>query len=281
MTAREFDLVASYFTLTGAGFGEPARYGFRQRCEAAAAAGFSGIGLHVDDLTEARADGLTLADRRAILDDNALRVVEIEFLGGWAVPGTPADLERVVIGIEVVADAFGGRHVSAGEFRGDRPLAADAATTLATLARRLAERGLQIAVEAFPWSALAGPATVTRLLAEVDEPNLGQLIDVWHFYNNSGDPAKLTGPIAAFQLNDGPLVHSDFLRHARASRQLPGTGDLPVSALIKAAVTAGFTGPWCIEVNTPELQQLPVDELARRAYHTAAQALTDAGVATR
>jgi len=36
-------LVGSFFTLSGAGFGEPQRYSFIERREAAAAAGFSGI----------------------------------------------------------------------------------------------------------------------------------------------------------------------------------------------------------------------------------------------
>ena len=48
------DLVASFFTLSGAGFGEPPRNGFEQRCAAAAAAGFAGIGMHAADLPRAR-----------------------------------------------------------------------------------------------------------------------------------------------------------------------------------------------------------------------------------
>ena len=80
-------LVASFFTLTGAGFGEPPRHGFAQRC-AAARAGFTGIGLHVDDLPRTVAAGLSVADMRAVLADHALAVVEIEFVGGWALrPG--------------------------------------------------------------------------------------------------------------------------------------------------------------------------------------------------
>ncbi len=268
--------MASYFTLTGAGFGEPPRYSFVERCRAASAAGFTGIGLHIDDLPRTVAAGMDVDAMRTVLDDTGLRVVEIEFLGGWAVPGDPTELDRVMAGVEAIADAFGGRHVSAGEFRGDVPLATDAAPRLAALARRLGDRGLRVAVEGFPWSVLAGPTTVTDLLGRTREPNLGLLVDVWHFYNNGGDPAALTGPIAAFQLNDGPRVHTDFLVHARTSRRLPGTGDLDVTALIRAAVATGFAGPWCVEVNTPELRALPVDEIARLAADTAIAALTTA-----
>jgi len=42
---------ASYVTLAGAGFTEPRRFTFRQRCEAASAAGVARIGIHLNDLT--------------------------------------------------------------------------------------------------------------------------------------------------------------------------------------------------------------------------------------
>lgn len=271
-------LVASFFTLSGAGFGEAPRHSFVERCRVASAAGFTGIGLHVDDLARTIASGLDVAGMRAVLADTGLRVVEIEFLGGWALDADPAELEGTVGRIEAVADAFGGRHVSAGEFRGDAYLDLDAASTrLDVLARRLARRDLQVAVEGFPWSSLAGETTVPELLRRVHAPNIGQLIDVWHFFHNGGTPDAVSGPIAAVQLNDGPRVHGDYLRHARAARRLPGEGELDVVGLLRAVLRTGFTGPWCVEVNTPDFRALPVDEAARRAAAAASAALDAAG----
>lgn len=270
------ELVASFFTLTGAGFGEEPRHSFDERCRAAAAAGFTGIGLHADDLPRTVASGLDADGMRAVLAETGLRVVEIEFLGGWALEPDPAELETTVRKIEAVADAFGGRHVSTGEFRAG-PLDADAAARLRTLADRLAERGLQVALEGFPWSALAGPEVVPELVRTVAAPNVGQMIDVWHFFTNGGDPDTLAGPIAAVQLNDGPRVHDDFLVHARAARRLPGEGELDVAGLVGAVLRTGFTGPWCVEANTPEFRALPVDEAARRAAEAAAAVLDAAG----
>lgn len=273
------ELVASFFTLTGSGFGEPPRHSFADRCRAAAAAGFAGIGLHVDDVPRTLAAGSTLSDLRNMLTDNGLRVVEIEFLGGWAtVDHDPVALSRTLDGIERVADAVGGRHVSTGEFRGDTTLDPGAAQRLAAVARRLGERGLILAVEAFPWSVLRGPTTVPDLIDHAGAANVGQLVDVWHFWNNDGDPASLTGPIAAVQLNDGPRVHDDYLRHARAARRLPGEGDLDVTATIQAVLRAGYTGPWCVEVNTPEFRALPVGEAAHQAATHAFAALRAAGI---
>jgi sugar phosphate isomerase/epimerase len=132
------ELVASFFTLTGAGFGEEPRHSFTERCRAAAVAGLTGMGLHADDLPRTIASGLDVAGMQAVLADTGLRVVEIEFLGGWVLDADPTALEELVCRIEAVADAFGGRHVSAGEFRGGVPLDVAAASRLDRLATRLA-----------------------------------------------------------------------------------------------------------------------------------------------
>jgi sugar phosphate isomerase/epimerase len=281
-------LVASFFTLSGAGFVEPPRNSFIERCEAAAAAGFTGIGLHVDDLPRTIAAGVDVSEMRAVLRTNGLALVEIEFLAGWAVNnGTHGGLSPALAGIEAVSDALGGRHVSAGEFSGDALLDSEealdrAAKALRANADRLAERGLLVALESFPWSAITNAGITIDLLRRADAPNAGLLIDVWHFYNGGGQPGQLvdlpTAGITAFQLNDGPLVHDDFQQHARAERQLPGEGELDVVGLIRAVRGAGFTGPYCVESNTPELRNLPVAEAARRAADAANDVLRSAGV---
>ncbi len=198
------DLVASFFTLTGAGFGEPPRYSFAQRCEAAAAAGFAGIGLHTADLARTREAGTGSGEMRAMLRGHGLKLVEIEFVGGWAVSDPDVDparsassgasgsaelpdpLRRTLAEVEDVADALGGRHVSAGEFRGGEEWTLDpdaAARRLRAIAERLAGRALLVAVEAFPWSAIPDVDCAVDLLRRAAAPNAGLMIDVWHFYN--------------------------------------------------------------------------------------------------
>jgi sugar phosphate isomerase/epimerase len=171
------EFVAGFFTLTGAGFGEPPRHGFPARCEAAAAAGFTGIGLHV----------------------------------------------------------------SAGEFRGGELDPVAAAKRLAEAAGRAAEGDLLVAVESFPWSAIRDHATAVDLVRRSGAPDAGLLVDVWHFFN------------------------------ARATRRLPGEGELDVVGLVQAVERAGFTGPYCVEVNTPEFRALPLAEAAERAFTTSAE----------
>jgi sugar phosphate isomerase/epimerase len=269
----EPELVASFFTLGGAGFGQPPRHPFGERCEAAAAAGFAGIGLHTDDLARTRASGVDAPGMRRELDGAGLRLVEIEFLDGWAQDADELSFSAAVADVESVADALGGRHVSAGEFR---PGVLDldvAAARLASFAVRLDARGLLVAVEAFPWSALPDVSTALELLRRAGTANAGLMVDVWHFFNGGASLDVLDdlpgAGVAAVQLNDGPRVHADFLRHARAARRLPGSGELDVVGLIRAVHAAGFTGPWCVEVNTPEFRELPVEAAAKVAADAA------------
>jgi len=280
------DLVASFFTLSGGGFTEPPRNSFIERCEAAAAAGFSGIGLHADDLPRTRSAGVDVGEMQAVLRVNGLDLVEIEFLTGWALdPSENSGVAASLAGIDAVAEAFGGRHVSAGEFRGDVALDSEqrlaaAAAALRVNADRLARRGLLVAVEAFAWSAIADIGIATDLIRRSGAPNAGLMIDVWHFYNTGAKLEQLGdlpgAGIAAVQLNDGPRVYDDFLAHARAERKLPGQGDLDVVGLIRAVTRHGFVGPYCVEVNTPEFRALPVEEAARQAADTATDVLAAA-----
>jgi sugar phosphate isomerase/epimerase len=180
-----------------------------------------------------------------------------------------------------VADALGGRHVSAGEFRPGSLDLDTAAPRLAGLADRLARRGLRVALEAFPWSALPDVGTAVDLVRRSGSADAGLMVDVWHFFNGGASVDLLDdlpgAGVVAVQLNDGPRVQADFLRHARAARRLPGEGDLDVVGLVRAVRDTGFAGPWCVEVNTPEFRSLPVDVAAKAAAEAARAVLGAAG----
>jgi sugar phosphate isomerase/epimerase len=217
------------------------------------------------------AGGLDVDGMRDVLAAAGLRVVEIEFLAGWALDDEGPGGE----GVAAVADAFGGRHVSAGEFRGGELDPVAAAKRLAEAAGRAAERDLLVAVEAFPWSAIRDYGTAVDLVRRSGAPNAGLLVDVWHFFNGGASPDLLQdlpgAGVAAVQLNDGPRVHDDLLVNARATRRLPGEGELDVVGLVQAVERTGFTGPYCVEVNTPGFRALPLEEAAERAFTTSAE----------
>ncbi|MFG3022457.1 sugar phosphate isomerase/epimerase family protein [Streptomyces sp. NPDC048254] len=269
------ELTASFVTLSGAGFAQPARVPFAERCRAAAAAGFTGIGLHTDDYRLMRADGASDASLRAVLGTHGLALNEIEFLSGWATAGTGGADTVAVVG--ALGEAFRPHHVTAGEFTAD-DLDIDAAgARLRTICDDVAAYGLRVAVEAFPWSGLKDVATARAVVEASGAANAGLMIDVWHFYNSRSSLADLDGlppdRIVAVQLNDGRVVDGDFLIEARQGRLLPGDGELDVQGLLLGLHERGFRGPYCVEVNYPGYRDLPVDEMAAQAFTTASKAL--------
>jgi sugar phosphate isomerase/epimerase len=80
------ELLAAYFTISGdiypLGPTEISPFPFRDRVEAAARAGYRGIGLHHAD-TMHTADKIGLPEMRRILDGNGIKYVELEFLLDW------------------------------------------------------------------------------------------------------------------------------------------------------------------------------------------------------
>ncbi|MFE2427476.1 sugar phosphate isomerase/epimerase family protein [Streptomyces sp. NPDC059373] len=269
------ELTASFVTLSGAGFAQPARVPFAERCRAAAAAGFTGIGLHTDDYRRMRAAGASDASLRTLLDTEGLALREIEFLSGWATVGTRGADTLAAVG--ALGDAFRPHHVTAGEFGADDLDIVGAGARLRTICDDVAAHGLRVAVEAFPWSGLKDVATARAVVEASGAPNAGLMIDVWHFYNTRSALADLDGlppdRIVAVQLNDGRVVDGDFLTEARQGRLLPGDGELDVAGLLLGLHERGFRGPYCVEVNYPGYRDLPVDEMAAQAFTKASKAL--------
>ncbi len=252
--------------MAGAGFTQPPRFTFRQRCEAASAAGFARIGIHLNDL-----ETLTPIDVADILSDNDLELGEIEFFAGWVGPESESTSQSTLAKArELAVSTGGGDHVSSGDFAGG-PLDVDgAATRLKGAADAVADIGLKIAVEAFAWSAINSVPTASALLARANAHNAGHLLDVWHFYNTGSTTESIADldvtTVVAVQLNDGPRVAENFLWNARNTRLLPGEGELDVRGFVEALRSIGYDGPFGIESSYPEFRALDVGEAAARSF---------------
>src|SRR5215472_10965843 len=86
---KNVELLASYWTLAGSDphtDHEYSLYDFKERVTAAARAGFKGFGIWHADL-EHTLRKYSLKDMKRILDDNGIKHVELEFLGGWFLEG--------------------------------------------------------------------------------------------------------------------------------------------------------------------------------------------------
>src|ERR1700761_672652 len=84
------DVVATYWTLAGqvlpASGNEVSPFDFRSRVEAAAAAGYKGMGFVHDDL-EAVRKSIGYPEMHRILAANGIDDVEVELIGDWFADG--------------------------------------------------------------------------------------------------------------------------------------------------------------------------------------------------
>jgi sugar phosphate isomerase/epimerase len=90
MSTTNIELVAAYWTIAGdvypCGPVEISPFPLRDRCEAASRAGWSGIGLILDDL-EHSIGKYGLSGVKNILDDTGMKYFELEILMDWYLDG--------------------------------------------------------------------------------------------------------------------------------------------------------------------------------------------------
>ena len=116
MTALRDQLVASHYTLTGTPVGQPSRFTWDERVAAAAAAGFTGIGMHWEDYDALHEEGRSDDDLVALLDEHGVRVIEIEFLWDWMLDGDRGRASREMEAkLLAMADAFAPHHLNMGD----------------------------------------------------------------------------------------------------------------------------------------------------------------------
>jgi sugar phosphate isomerase/epimerase len=254
--------------------------GFRERVEAAAAAGFSAISLWGRDYRRAQSEGLSDADMRALLDANGLAVAELDGVGQW-LPGS-AGLAPPVEGDEAdsffafseqdlyaIADAVGARSLNAVEVYGMHYEPDDAAAAFASLCDRAAGHGLLVHLEYLPWSGIPDARAAGEIVRLAGCPNGGVLVDSWHHFRSGGDDDALRAipgdRIVGIQLNDAPATaEADPVDECLHRRLVPGEGDIDLVGLIRLLDAAGVDAPVGIEVMSDEINALPVKEAARR-----------------
>ncbi|MFG2347457.1 sugar phosphate isomerase/epimerase family protein [Streptomyces phaeochromogenes] len=277
------DLLATCWTTAGdAAPGRPDQRSpltLRERVEAAGSAGYKGFGLLYADLVEAeRAYGLP--GIRSLFEDNGLVHIELELLTDWWADGAPrAASDAVRLELLRAAEALGASHLKIGPDVEDRPWELDLwAEEFATLAAQADGAGARLAIEFLPWSNLKTVHDGLRLVETAGHPAGGLIIDVWHTERAHTPPADLASVpasrIVGVELNDADSeVIGTLFEDTVRRRRLCGEGSFDLTGIISALRTAGWTGPWGVEILSDAHRALPVREAAEVAYRTAAAAL--------
>ena len=247
---------------------------FAERVRAAAAAGFDGVGLSVEDYLTARDEGLDDRAMRTILDDHAVALTEVEFLGDW-LPGTGTQPTRRETTAFHVAGVFGADHVNVGLF--EKAQLSSMADGFAALCERAGD--LKIALEYMPFGGVPDLGTAWDLVRLADRHNAGLVIDVWHWVRGATRPSELApvpaDRIFAVQLcdvNSEPLA--DMRHESLHYRLVPGSRTEYAQDLLALLVHHGVDAALSAEVMSDALLATGFDATAKAVFAGTAKVLT-------
>jgi sugar phosphate isomerase/epimerase len=253
---------------------------FRERLEAAAAAGYSAVSLWGRDYQGARDEGYDDADLVALLSDHGLEVAELDPVWWWT-PGAssfsiPPELDSIDVfrfgeaELFHIAETLGARSVNAADVLGGTWEVAEAAASFAALCDRAARHGLLVHLEWLSWSRIPDLATALEVVTLADRPNGGLNIDTWHCARSGTSAADLLAVpgerVLAIQLDDGPAEPEENLIEATLhARLLPGEGAFDLRGYLASLRAIGASAPIGVEVFSDDLHGLEPLEAARRA----------------
>jgi sugar phosphate isomerase/epimerase len=285
MTPENIDLIAAYFTLAGDvypfGPTQVSPFPFRERVEAAARAGWKGIGLIPDDV-DATAEKIGHAEMKRILAANGIKYVELEFLVDWYLDGDRRkrsdEYRRKIFRI---AEILGARNVKVApglpeDVRDPRPeeLVPEVQRmqeAFVGLCRDAAGHGTAIVLEIMPFSNVRTIDTGCAIVEGANQPNGFLLLDIWHLARGAIDYKEISKIpqrfIGSIELDDADKeVVGSLWDDTIHRRRLPGEGALDVPAFLNAVLSAGYKGPWGVEILSETFRRLPLAEMAKRSF---------------
>jgi sugar phosphate isomerase/epimerase len=280
---RPIELIASYWTIAGDVYptapNEISPFPFEKRVEAAARAGYCGLGLLHADLM-AVSSRLGLSEMRRILDANGMHHVELEFLSDWYTQG-PARAESDIVRKDLLeaAEALSARCIkiapsidetSLDDVALDMPRMIE---SFAALSREAGKYGTSIALEIMPFSNIRTLSAALELVSTDPQPNGGLYLDIWHMARGGigySEVAKIPQQcIKAVELDDADRdVVGTLWDDTRFHRRLCGEGALDIPAFLKATRKAGYQGPYAVEIISQEHRRLSLEEEAKRSFET-------------
>jgi sugar phosphate isomerase/epimerase len=277
VATQNVELLASYWTIAGGAMPHTDReyspFDFKDRVEAAARAGFKGLGIWHADLDHTL-KSRSLREMKQILDDNGMKYLELEFLRDWFVDGErkkQSDVEKKKL-LEAAA-ALHAKHVKVGDFDSTKTPMPRLIESFAALCADAAKYGATIGFELMPFAMIDTLKDALAMVEGAGAKNGGIILDTWHV-------AKLGIPyeevarmpkqyLISVELNDGTYeapwsLFEDTINH----RRFCGEGEFEVKRFIECVWKTGYTGPFGIEVLSQELRQKPLEEVTRRAFQT-------------
>ena len=128
-----------------------------------------------------------------------------------------------------------------------------AAADFRELGERAARHGIRVGYEALAWGRhVDDHRDAWEIVRRADHDNVGLIVDSFHTLARGIDPETIRSipgdRIFFVQLADAPRIDMDLLYLSRHFRNMPGEGDLDVTAFMRAVAATGYAGPLSLEI---------------------------------
>lgn len=272
-------LVAAFYTLAGFRPFEsmgPSPHDLRVRIEAAAQAGYRGIGVDCIDLVTS-VSRYGHAGIKAMLADNGLDFFELEGLGDWYASG-PARAASDAVRAEMfsAAERIGVSHIKlTGNVVGRSVPPEVMRSEFNQFCADAANAGTRATLEMVGISDVRDLETARFVIDDTWTRNGGLCADIWHF-QRGGVPyeelSQMQGMVGWVELDDGRTSDFGSIISAQLDeRRLPGEGDFDIAGFLSALTETGYSGGMGVEILSDEVRALAPVEAAQRSF-AAAQA---------
>ena len=266
------ELMNLFWTTAGVfpGRGEISRFDFKDRVQAAARAGFTGIGIWHTDL-EHILQYRTLKEMKKILDDNGIKHVELEFITDWFLEGArKSESDSRKKRLFEASEALHAKHVKVGDFYNETCPMPRIIDAFAALCKDAENYGATIGFEIMGCAMIDNINDAVTMVKTAGAKNGGLIIDIYQVANLGMTYDEISSIpleyLISVELNDGTLPGSP--NHDPSNRRFCGDGEYDIKGLINCINTMGYVSPWGVEVISEELATLPLNELSMRAFNT-------------
>lgn len=143
-----------------------------------------------------------------------------------------------------------------------------AAEDFHALGERAARRGLRVGYEALAWGRhISDHRDAWEIVRRAEHPSIGLILDSFHTLSRKIELNSIRSipgdRIFIVQLADAPLIEMDLLYWSRHFRNMPGEGDLAVTAFMQAIAATGYNGYLSLEIFNDQFRGGSPDAISR------------------
>ena len=269
---NKVELMSLFWTTAGVypGHGEISRFDFKDRVQAAARAGFKGVGIWHTDL-EHILQYRTLKQMRRILEDNGIKYVELEFLTDWFLDGArKSESDSRKKRLFEASEALHAKHVKVGDFYNETRPTSQIVDAFAALCKEAENYGATIGFEIMGCAMINNIKDAVAMVTMTGAKNGGIILDTYQVANLGMTYPEISSipleHLVGVEMNDGILPGNPD--YDPSNRRFCGDGEYDLKGFIHCIKNMGYSGPWAVEVIAENLAVLPLTELSTRAFTT-------------